>query len=149
MMKKYVVGFLVNRASESVVLIVKNKPVWQKGKMNGVGGKIEEGETPHAAMSREFEEEAGMKIPEAYWTLTVVLTGADFQLNVFIAEDFEAGDARQMTDEQITTWPYRYLPELSVITNLHWLIRLSMAKDVKFPVLIEDICSKEEDHVSG
>ena len=33
-----------------------------KGKWLGIGGKIEEGETPEACMLREFQEETGMKL---------------------------------------------------------------------------------------
>jgi 8-oxo-dGTP pyrophosphatase MutT (NUDIX family) len=29
-----------------VLLIEKQKPAWQRGKLNGVGGKIEPGENP-------------------------------------------------------------------------------------------------------
>ena len=38
-----------------VVLTHKNRPAWQAGKLNGVGGKIELLESPVAAMVREFE----------------------------------------------------------------------------------------------
>jgi 8-oxo-dGTP diphosphatase len=59
-MKKYVVGFLIS--GSLVSLIKKNRPEWQKGKINGIGGKIEKGETPEQAMKREFYEEAGIRI---------------------------------------------------------------------------------------
>jgi 8-oxo-dGTP diphosphatase len=45
-MIKYVVGFLFNEGKTKVVLIKKNRPDWQKGYFNGVGGKIEGDETP-------------------------------------------------------------------------------------------------------
>lgn len=64
---EYVCGFLFEATLRGVVLIEKQKPAWQAGKLNGVGGKIEEGETPLAAMQREFEEETGAVVPD--WTL--------------------------------------------------------------------------------
>ena len=45
-MMNYCAGFLFDPEKELVVLIEKQKPAWQKGKLNAVGGKIEQGETP-------------------------------------------------------------------------------------------------------
>lgn len=39
----YVCGFLFDRSFENVLLIRKNRPEKQKGRLNGVGGKVEEG----------------------------------------------------------------------------------------------------------
>jgi 8-oxo-dGTP pyrophosphatase MutT (NUDIX family) len=69
-MKEYVVGFALD-SHFNVILIRKNRPDWQAGKLNGVGGRIEEGETPMQAMIREFEEETGTYIRE--WTPLFVL----------------------------------------------------------------------------
>lgn len=60
----YVVGFLFSTNKKEVVLIKKNRPDWQKGLLNGIGGHIED-ETPLEAMKREFLEETGLKIE--YW----------------------------------------------------------------------------------
>lgn len=56
---EYVVGFMFNEANDRILLIFKNRPVWMAGKLNGIGGKIEPGETAHEAMEREFREETG------------------------------------------------------------------------------------------
>ena len=61
----YVVGFLFNPDMTEVVLIKKNRPDWQKGLLNGVGGKIESGEDPITAMIREFKEETGIKLEKS------------------------------------------------------------------------------------
>jgi len=63
----------------SVLLILKNKPDYLKGKLNLVGGKIEDGETPEQAAFRELREEAGItassgpilygKITSSDWTV--------------------------------------------------------------------------------
>ena len=42
----YVVGFMIQPHTQRVLFIEKNRPDFQKGKYNGVGGKIEIGETP-------------------------------------------------------------------------------------------------------
>ena len=41
------------------LLVVKEKPEWQRGRLNLPGGKIEAGETPEDAALRELEEETG------------------------------------------------------------------------------------------
>ncbi len=61
----YVVGFLFSADMESVALIEKQKPEWQRGFLNGIGGKVEGGETPAAAMQREFGEEANYQFHAA------------------------------------------------------------------------------------
>jgi 8-oxo-dGTP diphosphatase len=58
--QKYVLGFAFDK-SDNVILVRKQKPKWQKGLLNGVGGKIEIGETSSDAMFREFREETGLK----------------------------------------------------------------------------------------
>lgn len=60
-------GFLFSPDKSEVILIRKAKPSWMAGKLNGVGGKIEPGETPLCACVREFEEETGMYIPDPRW----------------------------------------------------------------------------------
>ena len=57
-MKRYVLGFYFGPSLRTVVLIKKTRPDWQKDRLNGVGGHIEDGESPHEAMAREFREEA-------------------------------------------------------------------------------------------
>ena len=59
MIKKYVVGFMFDTSLTNVALIRKTKPAWQAGLLNGIGGKVEAGESFDDAMVREFSEEAG------------------------------------------------------------------------------------------
>ena len=40
-MQKYSLGFVFDLPVEKVLLIEKQRPEWQKGKLNGIGGKIE------------------------------------------------------------------------------------------------------------
>lgn len=132
-MQQYVCGFLVSPDRSRVLLIRKNRPAWQKGRLNGVGGKLEAGETPFQAMVREFREEAGLTVES--WrhgvTLTGVPTEADpkgwqghFFIAVATAEQFSSW--RSLTDEQLEVHTLASLPrgESGVIPNLHWLIPL-------------------------
>jgi len=72
-MKTMVCGFLFNTEQTHVLLIRKVKPEWQKGRLNGIGGKVEQGETFEDAMHREFMEETGLDIPD--WDVFVRLQG--------------------------------------------------------------------------
>ena len=49
-----------NRPWDDVLLVHKNRPAWQAGRLNLVGGKVEEGEDAIAAAVRELKEEAGL-----------------------------------------------------------------------------------------
>lgn len=64
----YVVGFMFNSSLSQVVLIRKQKPAWQAGLLNGVGGKVEEGENCFDSMIREFKEETGRETTREEWT---------------------------------------------------------------------------------
>src|SRR5262245_6680033 len=60
-MQSYVVSFLFDQRCERVLLMMKRRPAWQAGKRNGVGGKVEPGESVHDAMHREGLEEIGVQ----------------------------------------------------------------------------------------
>lgn len=79
----YVAGFLFDYPVNNVILIKKTKPEWQAGLLNGVGGKVNEGETPASAMQREFNEEAGVWVDK--WEKFLILTGSDYDVHFFRA----------------------------------------------------------------
>jgi len=60
MLNHYVISW-VRKANPTnhVLLILKDRPDWQKGRLNLPGGKVEEGETPAQAAVRELKEETG------------------------------------------------------------------------------------------
>ena len=71
-MKKYTVGFIFNKDLSKVLLIHKTKPEWQAGRINGIGGKVEDGEEYVDCMVREAEEETGIKSKSKDWVSTGV-----------------------------------------------------------------------------
>lgn len=67
-MKKYVLGFVFNPELTDVLLILKNRPVEQHNRLNGIGGKLEPADSSiHYAMSREFSEETTAFIRPDSW----------------------------------------------------------------------------------
>lgn len=131
-MKKYVLGFLFTSDLKKVVLIVKNKPEWQAGLLNGVGGKIEDGETPDEAMTREFLEEAGIEVTA--WNQFFIMKGDDWEVNCFRSfvptRTFEG--IKTMTDESIFIANVSHIEHLKTITNLTWLIPMCLDMNDNF-----------------
>lgn len=126
-MVKYVVGFLFD-SNNQVVLIRKNRPQWQIGRLNGIGGHIEDGESPQDAMAREFEEEAGVRVDS--WRQFCVVKGSEYELNCFTAKGNYA--IRAMTDEYVNWYPVLVSQSKQVIPNLAWMIPMA---NYKFPLV--------------
>lgn len=127
--QKYVVGFLFNEKRDRVLLIQKERPSWQKGLWNGVGGKIEENETRDHAMVREFEEETGLYVD--YWRFYAVIRGVSYTVYFYYAVSLEFDVAKTTTDEIILDFPIKDIPELAAIPNLVWLIPMALDKYVQ------------------
>jgi len=125
-MQEYACGFLFSIDRQRVLLIRKRRPAWQAGKLNGVGGKLEAGESPLDAMIREFREEANLSIN--HWLHILTLTGADWRGHFFRAFG-EIDEAKSVTDEQLEIHRVDSLPR-DTIPNLHWMIPLMLDEEV-------------------
>lgn len=143
--KEYVVGFLFDTSRTQVVLVKKNRPPWQAGKYNGVGGKIEPGESPAQAMRREFVEETGELRND--WELFCIL--GDSKFKVYFYRAFEVcwlrGKVSTKTDEQISVVPIHAVSQSNSIPNLTWLIpmALSMENDAADSFVVAEIRAKD------
>lgn len=68
-----------------------------RGLWNGVGGKVEEGESPHACVRRDVEEETGLLFREEEfqykgtisWAIDEAQTGGMYAFIVDVPEDFK------------------------------------------------------------
>jgi 8-oxo-dGTP diphosphatase len=125
----YVVGFAFTDDYKMVALIRKNRPEWQKGLLNGLGGKINPGEYPPNAMAREFKEEAGcLTLAEQWkWYATMEGTnndGARFKVECFTRKLGRLNDLKTMEDEPLEVVRTDSILRLSnqMIDNLPWLI---------------------------
>lgn len=137
--KVMVVGFCFTKVHFDrwgVVLIRKNKPDWQKGKLNGVGGKVEIGENPEDAMAREWFEETHVNVPNLEWRpFCQIKNGNDliyfysaYSTVLFTLPKMKEGE-EQATWYEISTisnQPVDFNVTLQMISNLKYLIPLAL-----------------------
>ncbi len=136
---KYVVGLAFTSTANAVVLIRKDHPEWQAGKLNGVGGKVEGGESVHQAMAREFEEEAGVSTSPDDWEEFLVLEGAEYSATFFrLFSDSVYGAAHTMTSEEIVGVSPNVGWVEPTIPNLRWIIPLGMDRHLATPLRVYD-----------
>lgn len=123
---KYVVGFLISNHSD-VALIRKQRPEWQRGFLNGIGGHIEKGESAHDAMRREFEEETGNNLTG--WHEFISVRGIGYELHYFSAHIPSRMRLKKTTDEKPGWFNIQaILKQGKILANLHWLIPMANYK---------------------
>jgi 8-oxo-dGTP diphosphatase len=124
----YVLGFRfrAGRNRLDVALIHKRRPTWMEGKFNGIGGKVEMGELPLAAMVREFHEETGVLTTVDEWRQFATIKVRNHVIYCFVSQ----GNCvmRAMTDEPVD-WFDAHLTNLPVMRNLRWLIPMALDPD--------------------
>ncbi len=127
-MKNYVVGFVFSKDFESVLLMHKNRPDWQKGLVNGLGGKVEEGESIHACVKREIYEECGLVTTEEQWIRSGKIYSPTMVVDFFgTTHDGEMSDAVTKEDEEVEWFKVNNLPH-NLVENITWLIHITLDK---------------------
>lgn len=128
-MKSYVVGFAFLKnwnGPTSVVLIRKAKPEWQRGKLNGVGGKIEDGECCNVAMAREFKEETGCDTFPTDWTQFTRMNFGTTVVYCFATHLPSHKEVNTTTEEEVVVLPVVDAQREEIIPNLRWLIPMAL-----------------------
>lgn len=132
-MLKYVVGFMFSENMESVALILKNRPKWQAGLLNGIGGKVEENESFSQAMRREFKEETNLDV-ENWINFATITNDGYFNANDYQLECFTTVGPVELlettTGEPIIVVEVAKLHTLTTVFNLRWLIPLALDKSI-------------------
>lgn len=139
-MKYYVAGFMYSEDKKSVALIEKINPEWQRGLLNGIGGKIEKDETPKMAMSREFEEETGVStLPEDWKVFSMIHRPLHYKVYFLYTISSEIMHVRTAEEEKVGIYEVDHLPS-NTMYNLKWLIPMSLDTMLSFrePVHIEE-----------
>lgn len=142
MSTRMVCGFLFNSTCSTVALIKKNRPLWQAGKLNGIGGHVERSESDLIAMQREFYEETGYA--HAHWREFCEFTvSTERRIVTFFADatsDEFLASLGSRTDEQVVIYDvndlltpvgnidqdYHLDPNPDFVYNLRWLIPMAI-----------------------
>lgn len=130
-MDKFVVGFPFDENREHVLLVRKLRPEWQKGLLNGIGGKIEITENSREAMRRECLEETGLVLD---WKHKAHMQGVNtdghcFTCAVFYAYSQDIFDFEQRESEELHVYHPHELYRKEVVTNLYFLIPYGVYRD--------------------
>lgn len=126
--KEYVAGFLFSDDGRQVALILKNRPEWQFGKFNAIGGRVEteKEELPYQAIHREFKEETGVDVYD--WREFALLRDErGWEVRFFYAFG-NPWECEPITDERPAVCYVDGLPE-NIIPNLRWLIPMALSMD--------------------
>ena len=133
----YAVGFLHD--DQGVVLVRKNRPEWQAGLLNGVGGHFEEYDHyPLNTMIREFHEEAGVRVEG--WEHFLTLKGPYATIWCYALKD--DWDLMSMidsqTDEQVSLYTFEELEtgQEQTVPNLKWIIPLMRQRENYKPIVV-------------
>jgi len=141
-MIEYSCGFTLNQGR--VALIVKKRgPEGVINKINGIGGHLEEGESPVQCQRREFHEETGVDISEGRWEHTLSLSGPQgggwvvYFFRAYLDDD-EFEHLHTVEDEEVLKIPLEQVPFHLLVSNLRWIIPLYFSQDVEFPVTVSE-----------
>lgn len=150
--KRYVCGFAFHSPGHErprVVLIRKVKPEWQAGRLNGVGGKMELGESPQEAMAREFFEEAGVQIPAEDWQVFSVMRFPDAEVFFLRTEHAACENAKTQTvwsselkqhiTEKIEHRLVRGIDEIAdhhIMPNCRWAIPMAFHSEAERAIVV-------------
>ena len=150
---RYVVGFIFYEELQQVVLMKKTHPPEQAGKLNGVGGRVEIGESPVQAMVREALEECGVQTTKDNWrqfhyerrlTLTPDQPSRTTHLYFYAcaASERHMNKVRTMTDEEVDVYHHDHrgqIGDFPMVHNLPWLI----------PMALDYLASPEHRYMEG
>lgn len=121
---RYVVGFVFNQDESRVMLLRNNRPDWQAGKLNGVGGHVELGETFDDAMVREGQEESGRIFS---WEQFAVLDGDGWTMGCYRASgDLSGIPVHNDVGELFELCWAHAVSQPEPLPNLRWLIPMAM-----------------------
>ncbi len=135
MKTKYIVGFMFDEKKELVVLIEKQKPRWQAGYLNGVGGKVEDTDFDTTfAMSREFREETGVDTPTDKWRYFAKMEGNDWIVDCFTQTNSDVvSKVTTTTNEKVCVVRVSNITCVKPISNIPWLVQMALDENMGNP----------------
>lgn len=126
-----VVGFAFTDDKQHVLLIRKNRPTFQAGKLNGVGGKVEPGEDTLSSMVREFREETSLFTSPVDWTCVALLESPGWDIHffkMFMSDELLrwVSSSTPPTDEKLELVPVDSIRNQHTLRNVQWLVPLCL-----------------------
>jgi len=126
-MDKYTCGFIFHNDDKNILLIQKQRPKWQTGKLNGIGGKIEPFDKSAVdGWIREVNEEADVDLSQQRKIYNFCrLCGTNYSIEFFRTHFKDLVNFRSKTDEYIVDIPIKDIHKYNLISNLTWLIEMA------------------------
>lgn len=128
-MKEYVLVHVqqenYDRRTKRVLLVEKKRPQWQNGRLNLIGGKVEENELTCQAVIREVKEESGFDVTRSKIFGTIV--GDDYTVYCCVGYINSSEEPKPRKEEdEIVKWYWwesikynsKLIPNLFVIIPL-------------------------------
>lgn len=124
-MSKYIATVCFFVKSHQILLVEIEYPDGRR-LWNGVGGKVDEGETPQEAVVREIGEETTLQVEFGDVREVEVVTEGDFELHVFLASRWQGAiSAVDPTLKQFKWFDFKDIPYNSMhVGNDVWLPRV-------------------------
>jgi 8-oxo-dGTP diphosphatase len=131
---------MFNLDYDRILLMHKCKPDWQAGKLNGIGGKIEAGESPIDAMRRECYEET--TVTYLTWTPVIDMYNDDwvvfcFRIAVGLNDMHHIVGKTVAMEEPCQIYEVDHLP-CTVLPNIPWLLQIHKDLDLDYKIRSSD-----------
>lgn len=131
--ERYCLGFMFQ--GDYVTVVRKARPTWQAGLLNGLGGKVKNGENSLEAMCREFHEECAYITHPTEWKHFATmhrrwgrLSGkGPYTCDVFAANARPGARFITGADEAVTVIPWKDWQKYATVHNFGWLVEMALS----------------------
>jgi len=129
--KRFVLTFMFDPTITKVLLIRKTKPDWMAGRLNAVGGHVEEGETFEDAAVREFLEETGLDSQDRWHAFLRLFRPGDNEETLRTCECYWAvsrkvTEAKTITDEEVGLFDVQsLLSRADIVKDTLWILTMA------------------------
>lgn len=125
---RYVLTYIPR--GDQVLMIRKNRPDWQAGKLNFPGGHVEEGEDPGCAAARELFEETSLLAKHLPFQGQIIVK--EHVIDVFMGVH-TSGVPQQKTDESLLWVNHEYLRDRDDLVDRNIVIMSSLIRSQLIP----------------